>query len=266
MSTLSENFITEEQIQNELNRLRSLDIGVCYDARTPVCITLDYSHSMTDHYSLLKEVLKVLVYGLYSIDRRDVTLIVMAINLNEFGPLFFGELDKPEKTFQKILSKLPDFCDGNTPLAGCFESADRLISTVTEACEVSGQYCTVPVFISVSDTLSTEKPNEYTGILKKILDDVQHDQKLVVELVTSINPDGLNFGGYCVAIDNRNGYENIRKIVQALYTATTAEVGLKKDSFQLIERPPKSDHAAYSAYLSNLMLSTMSFTVKKLGI
>lgn len=255
--------IKDYEIENELKKIENMRIGAMTDPRTPICITLDFSGSMESHKNKIKLILKSMAQQLSVVGKRYFTLIIIGIYNSQSNVWFFGDLKDFDS--EEFIDQLPSNCSGTTPLINSFQIADEQLQKVSSACKKSEQLCTIPFFFFITDSLTTENPENYTGILRELSNDVQFNRKIIIQCVTSDNEKGLDFGGYHILLDKNNSEKNIENCMKALRLASSTDVDATNGFFNHISRPPKQNRVAYSDYLSNILSSNMLFYFNNLN-
>ena len=248
-------FIDSASVAEEMRKIAEKPVGAFTNPRTPLCITVDMSFSMESRIGEIKYILRIISENLATINKRDFTLIVMGIYNSNYGPLYIGELHGFD--CESFIRSLPDHGSGTTPLVACYSESQKYLDMVRDACMQSRQICTIPVFLSVTDFLSTEDPSCYRSILKNLLDDVRNNRKIIVEFVTMDNPNGLDFGGYNVQIDGPYGRRNIENCIKALRLASSTAIDASGGMLGSVRIPRKDNKPEYEKYLSEVMVGNM---------
>lgn len=253
--------LSNDHIANELAKLQNMLIGASSNPRTPVCIILDMTGSMRNYRNKCMELLQFMFAALGTINARDLTLLIMGMNDNGFGAMFFGEIE----TFDcdSFIADFPEF-KGETYLAQCLDEACGYLNKVAKACETSGQICTIPVLLILTDSKTSESVDDYGNITRNALQDIEDNKKLIVEFVTEEHASGLHFGGYIVKIFGHSATENISNCMRALRVVSTVPVfaGAAQDGGNLAP-PSKSNREAYQDYLSKIMLVNMAYAASQ---
>lgn len=250
-------YVSESEIKRVIYELETMRVGAMTHPRTPICLILDYSGSMNHYKKEADLILDKIAYHMQGVGHRYFTLIIILIYNSQCHVAYFGDLSRFDA--KAFIGSLPKQCYGQTPLAKSVEMTDQYLNWISEACNKSGQICTIPFYFIVTDALTTESPDEYQQILSELSTDIMYNRKIIIECVLTKNKDGFDFGGYKVSIDSENRYQVIENCMKALRYASSTEADAKNGVFSTITKPPKSNRKAYSEYLSSILASNMMF-------
>ena len=251
------NGITSTEIKKELDRIESLQMKAITPIRTPICITFDLSGSMAGYVEKEIEILDLMFKELSLVPKRIFTLLVVVIHHSEPKIVYFGDLLSLD--FESFKKDFPKRALGRTPLAKSLEAADEILTTVADVCERNNQWYTIPVFFSVTDSAATDSADDCSVITEKFKKDIADGNKLLSEFVTNSNPNGLNFGGYRVKIDEENSSKRIKSFMQALRFATSTQA--ESNGVFLKGIPHRStERKQYNRYKSDEMLNNFKYS------
>ncbi len=250
-------YIEETEIKRIVHEIETMRVGAMTHPRTPICLILDYSGSMNSYKKEADLILDKIAYHMQGVGHRYFTLIIILIYNSECHVAYFGDLTHFDA--KAFIASLPKECYGQTPLARSVDMTDEYLNWINEACNKSGQICTIPFYFIVTDALTTESPEEYKRILTRLSSDIMYNRKIIIECVLTRNKDALDFGVYKVSIDSEDRQKVIENCMKALRYASSTEADVKNGVFSTITKPPKSNRKAYSEYLSSILASNMMF-------
>lgn len=252
---------SEEKVKAYLNEIANIKLSSMTPVRTPICITLDLSGSMTKLFENIKFLFSHMTEELMSVGRstRQYTLIIMIINNGEPQLGYVGDLTS--FNCKDFVESLPNPY-GMTPLAKSFSEADDILKKLYDVLETHKHWYTVPVFFTITDSEENGSKDDCTKAIRRYSKDIQDGKKLFIEFVTNKNPNGLKLGGYKVHIDGKDSKSKIILFVDALKTASSTDVKLG-DTFTS-NKPHKENREAFNAYYSDIMLFNFKMCFERL--
>ncbi len=247
----------ETMIETYLDTIAQSRSGLATPPRTPISILLDFSGSMHLYQKKAEQVVQAITTQMLGINRRVFTLVIILIYNGQSEVVYLGDLHAFD--IEQWLTSLPEKCYGKSPLATSIKAADQLLSRVKSACDLSGQICTVPFYFVISDALTTEDPPIYQQIIRKLSDDLVNHAKIIIECVRTDVQNGLDFGGYRLALDGPKTLSQLSRCIRAMRQASSTEAAATKEMSGQVIRPHKQDREAYGRYLSEVLIANMMF-------
>ena len=239
----------KQMVARELARLASIPTGAMAQVKIPLLMLLDLSGSMHRFHKVLQAIVTELC-ELKDSELYDFTLCVVILHNNVPKLAYFGDLyDFDEKAFAE---RLPEEY-GMTPLASGYSMGDELLRRVSEALENHHCWYTIPIILSVTDSLENGSLDDVSAVKAAFQEGIAQGNKLMIEFVTENNAEGLDLGGYRVLFVNSTdeNLEKVRTIMRILRYVSSTSV---KQGDAPHNRPPKSDRKAYCRYLSDVLL------------
>lgn len=210
-----------------LTDLRHRRINNMSPDREVVFIIMDFSGS-TDYilnYREKNEFVLREIETLKDVNRMEFTHCILVIYQNAIKIKFFGDLEDFES--ETVINNLPKKSWGNSPLTCALEVANKIYGDIKEACQHSREGLALPVFLYVTDGISTEEVDEKRQFLNNLATDVQENRKIIIECTypdvdkSELNQIRWTFGGYVMNMQEPDFQTQFQKCIRALKIASS---------------------------------------------
>lgn len=251
------NVLNKKQIDQKLFEIKNKKITALTNPLSILSLCLDFSGSMNGNQSLIKELLENIYNELSVIDKREFFLIIYVIDHSLSKLVYFDWFNN----FNINDIEIPSTFIGRSPILKTLEVSSNLTQKVLDACDVSTQLMTIPIFIYITDSDSTEDLD--ITFLENLNDDIMNNKKIVIQ--SFANSQNVDLGGYSLNLTSPNIKKDIQKMISCLGRASSTSIDKEKGCFYFSKIPHPSNRKAYNKYLSDTLISNMKFYFSSLN-